>query len=79
MPWSAKFSTPISLNDGRQLMTLDDAAELVMALPDARLHKPVWAKAIDILIDASGDEAPDNLIDEAEAKLAAAFKVEGLI
>ena len=79
MPWSAKFATPIALNDGRQLMTLDDAAELLMGLPDARLHKPAWVKAIDVLIDASDDEASASAIAEAEAKLAAAFKLEGLI
>jgi hypothetical protein len=79
MPWSAKFATPISLNDGRRLMTLDDAAELVMGLPDARLHKSCWANAIDVLIDASQDEAPSGAIAEAEAKLAIAFRLEGLI
>ena len=79
MPWSAKFTNPIALNDGRQLMTLDDAAELVMGLPDARLHKACWAKAIDVLIDASDDEASTSIIADAEAKLAIAFKVEGLI
>jgi hypothetical protein len=79
MPWSTKFANPIALSDGRQLMTLDDAAELVMGLPDARLHKPVWVKAIDVLIDASDDEAPAAAIEEAEAKLAVAFKFEGLI
>jgi hypothetical protein len=79
MPWSAKFATPISLNDGRQLMTLDDAAELVMGLPDARLHKPCWTRAIDVLIEASDDDAPSDAIAEAEAKLAIAFKLEGLI
>ena len=79
MPWSAKFANPIALNDGRQLMTLDDAAELVMELPDARLHKACWVKAIDVLIDASDDEASTSIIADAEAKLAIAFKVEGLI
>lgn len=79
MPWSAKFANPIALNDGRQLMTLDDAAEFVMGIPDARLHKPFWAKAIDVLIEASTDEATSGAIAEAEVKLAIAFKLEGLI
>ena len=79
MPWSAKFITPIALNDGRQLMTLDDAAELVMGLPDAHMHKTYWVKAIDVLIDASNDAASVRVVAEAEAKLLVAFKSEGLI
>lgn len=79
MPWSAKFATPIALNDGRQLMTLDDAAELVMGLPDAHMHKTYWVKAIDVLIDASNDEASASAVAEAQAKLLVAFKSEGLI
>lgn len=79
MSWSTKFQNPIALNDGRQLMTLDDAAELVMGMPDARMHKTCWVRAIDILIDASDDEASSKVIAEAEARLVTAFKLEGLI
>jgi hypothetical protein len=79
MPWSRKLSSSINLNDGRQLATLDDVAELVMTLPNAHLHKACWDKAIDLLIDASHDEASLGVVAEAEAKLAIAFKVEGLI
>ena len=79
MPWSAKFITPIALSDGRQLMTLDDAAELIMGLPDAHMHKTYWVKAIDVLIDASSDAASARVVAEAEGKLLAAFKSEGLI
>jgi hypothetical protein len=33
MPWSRKLKPPIPLKDGRSLVTLKDAAELIRSLP----------------------------------------------
>jgi hypothetical protein len=53
MFWSRRLLQPIALNDGRRLATLDDVAEVVLALPDSRLLKACWDEAIDLLIDAA--------------------------
>jgi hypothetical protein len=77
MSWTSSLSQPLTLTDGRRLATLDDVAELVFTLEDARLHKAVWDEAIDLLIDAAMRH-PSSL-PQAEAKIASAFRVEGLI
>jgi hypothetical protein len=35
MPWSSEFDDPIPLADGRQLLTLEDAADYIQRLPKA--------------------------------------------
>ena len=37
MVWSREFDEPIALPDGRELVTLRDAAEYIMDLPRARI------------------------------------------
>jgi hypothetical protein len=42
MSWSIKFDVPIVLDDGRELITLRDAAEYVTTLPKKEQSKPHW-------------------------------------
>ena len=48
--WSRRFEDPIPLPDGRQLLTLKDAADYVMALPKAEQDLEEWQTATGCLI-----------------------------
>jgi hypothetical protein len=50
MPWSTPFDDPVHLEDGRQLVTLRDAARYIQQLPAADQTKPHWQTATSILI-----------------------------
>jgi hypothetical protein len=51
--WRRRFDDPISLPDGRQLATLQDAANYIMKLPKAEQNLPEWQTAIACLIGAA--------------------------
>jgi hypothetical protein len=51
--WSRKFEDPISLPNGRQLLTLKDAADHIMKLPKAEQGLEQWQTAIGCLIGAA--------------------------
>lgn len=58
MAWSRRFEDPIALPDGRQLVSLADAAALIRKLPAADQESPHWQTAIDALIMAAEDRGP---------------------
>jgi hypothetical protein len=53
MPWSSEFDDPIPLADGRQLLTLEDAADYIQRLPKAEQKVEQWQTAIHCLIGAA--------------------------
>jgi hypothetical protein len=53
MPWSATFDDPISLPGGRKLLTLQQAADHIMQLPEDAQHASHWQTAIETLIHAA--------------------------
>ena len=53
MPWSSPFDDPISLPNGRQLLTLKDAADYIQRLPKAEQKVEQWQTAIHCLIGAA--------------------------
>jgi hypothetical protein len=53
MPWSTPFDDPIPLPGGRRLVTLQQAADYVMALPDKVQHEAHWQTAVENLINAA--------------------------
>jgi hypothetical protein len=53
MPWSTPFPDPIPLPDGRQLVTLKDAAVYIQKLPKAQHRLPHWQDAGVHLIKAA--------------------------
>ncbi|TYL93632.1 hypothetical protein FXB40_20445 [Bradyrhizobium rifense] len=53
MPWSTPFDDPIDLRGGGKLRTLQEAADLIMKLPEAEQHEPRWQAAIEMLINAA--------------------------
>ena len=53
MPWSTPFEDPIPLSGGRKLITLQQAADYVMKLPEATQQQPRWQTAVENLIQAA--------------------------
>jgi hypothetical protein len=53
MPWSTPFDEPVALKGGRKLVTLQQAADYVMKLPDAIQQQPRWQTAVENLIQAA--------------------------
>jgi hypothetical protein len=50
LSWSREFDDPISLPDGRKLLTLKDAADYIMKLPKKESDLPEWQAAIEALM-----------------------------
>jgi hypothetical protein len=50
VPWSTPFEDPIILPDGRQLVTLKDAADYITRLPKKESDLPEWQAAIEALM-----------------------------
>jgi hypothetical protein len=48
--WQRKFEDPISLSDGRALVTLHDAATYITGLPKKEVALPEWQAAIEALM-----------------------------
>jgi hypothetical protein len=53
MPWSSFFDEPIELHGGRKLMTLQQAADYVMKLPNEAQQQDRWQVAVENLINAA--------------------------
>ena len=55
MAWFKRFVDPIILPDGRELLTLRDAAEYITALPKAEHDAADWQVAMEMLLVAERD------------------------
>jgi hypothetical protein len=53
MPWSTAFDDPIALPGGGTLVTLQQAADHIMKLPQAVQQRAHWQTAIEKLINAA--------------------------
>lgn len=53
MSWSDRFDDPIPLPNGRQILTLEDAAGYIQGLPKAQHRLPHWQDAVEHLIKAA--------------------------
>jgi hypothetical protein len=58
MPWSMPFEDPISVPKGRQLVTLQDAADYIIKLPKAEQNTAEWQAATEALIMAAEGRGP---------------------
>jgi hypothetical protein len=48
--WSKLFEDPILLRDGRELLTLKNAADYIMKLLKAEQKQEKWQTAVEVLI-----------------------------
>ncbi|WP_314944664.1 hypothetical protein [Bradyrhizobium cosmicum] len=53
MPWSTAFDDPVRIGRKRQLLTLQEAADYIMGLPEDAQHEAHWQTAIETLINAA--------------------------
>jgi hypothetical protein len=56
--WSRPFEDPIPLPRGRQLVTLNDAADYITRLPKTEHETPEWQAATEALIMAAEGRGP---------------------
>jgi hypothetical protein len=78
MPWSRKFPTSIKLKDGRKILTIGEARDLMSSLADGRQNDPAWQFAVELLQYSSTrvDATPAG---QARAQLVRVLKADGLI
>ncbi|MCA1468817.1 MULTISPECIES: hypothetical protein [Bradyrhizobium] len=53
MPWSTAFDDPVRVSNKRKLLTLQEAADYIMELPEDAQHEAHWQTAIETLINAA--------------------------
>jgi hypothetical protein len=53
--WARPFDDPVLLSGGRKLVTLRDAADYIMKLPNAEQNLEAWQTAVEALIMAAED------------------------
>jgi hypothetical protein len=58
MPWSRRFEDPIPLDRGRELVTLEDAANYILTLGDREAKAEHWKVAGEVLIMAAEGRGP---------------------
>jgi hypothetical protein len=58
MPWYAPFDDPISLPNGKKLVTLKDAANYITKLPKAEHEAEEWQAAMEALILVAENDGP---------------------
>ncbi len=61
MAWSRAFDDPITLPNGRQLLTLKDAGAYITKLPKAEHDAPEWQAAMEALILVAERDGPTML------------------
>jgi hypothetical protein len=78
MAWISKFQRPIVLKDGRRILSLIQARDLIASLPPLHLKNAHWEYATDLVYDAAriSDDASINI---AHGQLLRALKAERLI
>ncbi|RTM12877.1 MAG: hypothetical protein EKK33_14340 [Bradyrhizobiaceae bacterium] len=53
MPWSTAFDDPVPVSSRHQLLTLQQAADYIMQLPEDAQREAHWQTAIETLIKAA--------------------------
>ena len=61
MVWFKRFFDPIALPDGRELLTLRDAAQYITALPKAEHDAADWQVAMEMLLLVAERDGPEML------------------
>jgi hypothetical protein len=56
--WSKPFEDPILLPNGRELLTLKNAADYIMKLPKTEQTHEKWQTAVEVLIMAAEGRGP---------------------
>lgn len=59
--WFKRFVDPITLDDGRELLTLRDAADYITKLPKAESDLPEWQVAMETLLMVAERDGPEMM------------------
>jgi hypothetical protein len=76
MPWDRALNQPIVLKDGRAISTLEEARELVRAIPLRYRQGAVWRYVGELMSEAADDRAT---VDEFAEMLARGLSGAGLL
>lgn len=76
MAWSKKLPKPIVPKRGRVIVTLGDARDLMLALPERNQLRPFWQYAAELVLEAA---ERGGSIEDAAAQLNRALTAEGLL
>jgi hypothetical protein len=60
--WSREFDEPIPLPNGRELVTLEDVARYVDALPRRMHEREEWQAVMEVLLSAVDGREPVSLL-----------------
>jgi hypothetical protein len=77
VPWTRKLYEPITLKDGRKLVTLDDARAFMLKLSKPHQLRPTWQYAGELVLKAAEDNRAG--VKEGWAQLRRALVGEGLL
>jgi hypothetical protein len=78
MTWSRKLPKPIHLADGRAIVTLAQARDVMLTLPHEHQTNPYWQEAAEALMKAAYRSRQDPIHD-AGLQLARALRADGLL
>lgn len=78
MPWSSSFLKPVVLADGREIKTLREAGELMVALPKLHQSNGHWQEAARVMMIAVETPSPATL-EAAGVQFSRALHEEGLM
>jgi hypothetical protein len=78
MTWSRRLPKPIHLSDGRAIVTLAQARDVMLTLSHETQTNPYWREAAELLIKAAYRGRQDPIHD-AGAQLSRALRADGLI
>jgi hypothetical protein len=76
--WLRPLLREVFLQDGRRIVTLSDARQVILDLPARRQETQVWAEAGRLLLAASHYVASRADLEACEQQLMIALKAEGL-
>jgi hypothetical protein len=76
MPWTRKLPTPIKLSDGRTIVDLGDAREVLLSIPARRRRIVCWRLSKGFLKEAVAERSPVTKVQEVFLR---ALKAEGLL
>jgi hypothetical protein len=78
MPWTRKLAKPIVLKDGRRIVSIGDARELMATVAPGHQDDPDWTLASDLLQNASMRHDAHS-VSRARARMIKVLKAEGLL
>jgi hypothetical protein len=78
MSWSRRLPKPLYLNDGRTIVTLAQARDVMLALSKVDQTNPHWRRAAELLMEAAYRGRQEQ-IQDAGVELSEALRADGLI